>query len=422
MLDLKYIEEHVEEVKKRLASRNADVDIDGILELNRMRKALIAEHDKLRHEQKEISEGFKKKGITKEERAQLKQKAGELGRQVKQLDEKIRTVEEELRQRLLFIPNLPDEDVPVGPDESGNVEVSVWGERPEFDFEVKPHYEIGEKLGILDFKRAAKISGSRFVVYKGLGARLERALANFMLDLHVKKHGYEEVFPPFLVTQQAMEGTGQLPKFAQEAYKTQDDLYLIPTAEVPVTNLHRDEMLDAKELPKHYVAYSACFRREAGSHGKDVRGIIRVHQFQKVEMVKFCMPEESNRELEKMVEDATDVLKTLGLHHRVVQLCTGDLGFSAAKCFDIEVWMPAQQRFREISSCSNCRDFQARRARIRFKRDAKSKPEFVHTLNGSGVAIGRTVAAILENYQLPDGSVRVPEALVPYMGVEVIKP
>jgi len=416
MIDLKFLTENVELIKKKLKARNSDVDVDMVLELNATRKALITQHDEARHQQKVISEGFRNKGLDDGQRKKLREETTAMAGKVKELDEQVRALDAKIRDLLLVIPNPPADDVPVGKDEDDNVEIRRWGDAPKFDFKPKEHWEIGENLGILDFKAAAKISGSRFVLYRGMGARLERALASFMLDLHTTKHGYEEVFPPFLVTAETMTGTGQLPKFAEEAYKTQDDLYLIPTAEVPVTNMYRNEILSGSDLPMKYAAYSACFRREAGSHGKDVRGLIRLHQFQKVEMVKFAMPEESFKELESMTLDAQEVLKRLGLHHRVIQLSTGDLGFSAAKCYDIEVWMPGQNKFREISSCSNCVDFQARRANIRFRREQGAKPEFVHTLNGSGVAIGRTVAAILENYQQADGSLMIPEALRPYMG------
>ncbi len=416
MIDLKFIAENLDVVQKKLDDRGVEVDIGQILQLNERRKAMVARHDELRHRQKEVSKGFRNKDLNASQREELRNQAATLAAQVKELDEEIRELDVRIRERLLMVPNLPADDVPVGKDENDNVEVRRWGEARVFDFKPKEHWEIGQALGILDFKAAGKISGSRFVLYRGAGARLERALAAFMLDLHTGEHGYDEVLPPFLVTADTMTGTGQLPKFEEEAYKTKDDLYLIPTAEVPVTNMYRGEILQGKDLPLKYAAYSACFRREAGSHGKDVHGIIRLHQFQKVELVKFAMPEESFKELETLTRDAQEVLKRLGLHHRVIQLSTGDLGFSAAKCYDIEVWMPGEGRFREISSCSNCVDFQARRANIRFRRAQGAKPEFVHTLNGSGVAIGRTVAAILENYQQADGSVVIPEALRPYMG------
>ena len=416
MIDLKVLTENTEIIRKKLKDRGADIDIDRLLSLNEQRKALTTKHDEIRHKQKKVSEGFRIKGLDKQEKDKLRKETAALAVQVKELDEQIRILNARLTDMLLMIPNPPADDVPVGKDESDNVEVRRWGTVPDFDFEPVRHWEIGQNLGMLDFQAAARISGSRFVLYRGMGARLERALASFMLDLHTTEHGYEEVLPPFLVTAETMTGTGQLPKFEEEAYKTRDNLYLIPTAEVPVTNMYRGEILPGSDLPLKYAAYSACFRREAGSHGKDVRGIIRLHQFQKVELVKLVKPEESFKELESLTVDAQEVLKRLGLHHRVIQLSTGDLGFSAAKCYDIEVWMPGEGKFREISSCSNCLDFQARRANIRFRREQGAKPEFLHTLNGSGVAIGRTVAAILENNQQADGSVVVPKALRPYMG------
>lgn len=422
MIDIKFLTENIELIKKKMKDRGSDVDVDMVIELNARRKALVAQHDEARYQQKTVSAGFRVKGIDDKQKQKLRQETTAMASRVKGLDEQIRTLDARIRDMLLVIPNPPADDVPVGRDETENVEVRRWGKAPGFAFKPKEHWEIGERLGMMDFKAAAKISGSRFVLYRGMGARLERALASFMLDLHTQEHGYEEVFPPFLVTAESMTGTGQLPKFGEEAYRTQDNLYLIPTAEVPVTNMYRGEILSGADLPLKYAAYSACFRREAGSHGKDVRGIIRLHQFQKVELVQFVMPEDSFKELESLTIDAQEVLKRLGLHHRVIQLSTGDLGFSAAKCYDIEVWMPGQDKFREISSCSNCLAFQARRANIRFRRQPGAKPEFVHTLNGSGVAIGRTIAAILENYQQANGSVIVPEALRPYMrGIERIE-
>ena len=332
-------------------------------------------------------------------------------------------METELKEILLSIPNLPHASVPVGRDEADNPEVRRVGEVPSFAFEPKAHWDLGEDLGILDFERGAKVTGARFTFYRGLGARLERALINFMLDVHTREHGYTEFFPPFIANKESMTGTGQLPKFAEDMFKLEGlDYYLIPTAEVPITNLHRGEILDAKDLPRYYTAYSACFRAEAGSAGRDTRGIIRQHQFNKVEMVKFCLPENSYDELEKLVGNAERILQLLELPYRVITLCSGDIGFSSAKTYDLEVWLPSFNTYREISSCSNFEDFQARRADIKFRRDAKSKPEYVHTLNGSGLAIGRTVAAILENYQQADGSVLVPKVLRAFMGVDVIQP
>lgn len=341
----------------------------------------------------------------------------QVGDHIKQLDEQIRQLEEELDGLLLSMPNVPHESVPVGQSEEDNVEVRRWGEPRSFPFAPKPHWDIADQLGLLDFERAAKVAGSRFVFYKGLGARLERALINFMLDIHLDEFGYQEVWPPYLVNRASMIGTGQLPKFAEDAFHLDsEDYFLIPTAEVPVTNLHRDEILAADDLPLYYAAYSACFRAEAGSAGRDTRGLIRQHQFNKVELVKFVKPEDSYAELETLTRQAETILQRLGLPYRVVALCTGDLGFSAAKTYDIEVWLPSYGTYREISSCSNFEAFQARRANIRFRREPNAKPEYVHTLNGSGLAIGRTVAAILENYQQEDGSVVIPEALRPYMG------
>jgi len=348
-----------------------------------------------------------------------------LREQVDELGKAAEEYETRLRQVLVGIPNIPHASVPVGKSAEDNVEVRRWGTPPLFDFAAKPHWEIGEQLGVLDLERAAKISGARFAVYWDLGARLERALANFMLDLHTREHGYTEVLPPYMVNSESMYGTGQLPKFAADSFKVphgEKDMWLIPTAEVPVTNLYRDEVLEAARLPVSLTAYTPCFRSEAGSYGKDVRGIIRQHQFQKVEMVKFTRPEDSYEQLEKLTHDAEEVLQKLGLHYRVEVLSTGDIGFSAAKTFDIEVWLPGQQLFREISSCSNCESFQARRANIRYRPEGKNKTEFVHTLNGSGLAVGRTWLAIVENYQQADGSVVIPEALRPYMGAERLTP
>jgi seryl-tRNA synthetase len=341
----------------------------------------------------------------------------EVSAQIKELDEQLRQVEEQLNEILMGVPNIPHEKAPVGLSEDDNVEVRSWGEKPEFNFEPQAHWDIGEKLGILDFERARKLSGARFALYTGAGARLERALINFMLDLHTEQHGYTETLPPFLVNRDSMTGTGQLPKFESDLFHTEDvDLFLIPTAEVPVTNIHRDEILSEKDLPLCYTAHTPCFRKEAGSHGRDTRGLIRQHQFNKVELVKFVRPEDSDAELEKLLANAEKVLQLLKLPYRVVDLCTGDIGFSAARTFDIEVWLPGQQAYREISSCSTFTDFQARRAAIRFRRDGAKKAELVHTLNGSGLAIGRTWLAILENYQQEDGSVVIPEVLRPYMG------
>ena len=424
MIDIELIRSNPEYVKERLATRDKELPelVDKVLELDKKRREIIKKLDELRRERNELS---KQIGILKREgkdTTEIQNRVKSLKVEIDKLEEELRKVEEELKNTLLWIPNLPHPSVPVGEDENDNVEIRRWGEPRKFDFEPKPHWELGEKLGILDFKRGAKLSGSRFTVIKGWGARLERALINFMLDLHTKK-GYKEVCPPHLVRPEILVGTGQLPKFEEDLYKCErDELYLIPTAEVPLTNLHRDEILKEEELPIYYTAYTPCYRREAGAYGKDIRGIIRQHQFDKVELVKIVHPDTSYEELEKLTRDAEEVLQLLELPYRVVELCTGDLGFSAAKTYDIEVWFPSQNRYREISSCSNCEDFQARRMNTRFKDSKTGKNRFVHTLNGSGLAVGRTLAAILENYQQEDGSVVVPEALRDYVGTDVIKP
>ncbi|MCS7264656.1 MAG: serine--tRNA ligase [Armatimonadetes bacterium] len=424
MLDLRLIREQTEFVKERLGSRGDNYDelIDQIVSLDEKRRKIIAEVENLKHRRNLVS---KEIGVMMKEGKDvtaLREEMRQVGDQINELDALLRNVESELERLTLFVPNIPHESVPVGRDESGNKIVRVWGEPKEFDFEPKPHWEIGEELGIIDFYRGVKLSGSRFYGLKGLGATLERALINFMLDLHTKEHGYTEVFLPFLVKPYCMEGTGQLPKFSEEMYWCErDNLWLIPTAEVSVTNLHREEILDAEDLPLKYVSYSACFRREAGAAGKDIKGVIRVHQFNKVELVKITTPEQSYEELESMVRDACHVLELLKLPHRVVLLCTGDLGFSASKTYDIEVWMPGMNRWLEISSCSNCEDFQARRMNLRYRPYRGAKPRYAHTLNGSGVAVGRTMAAILENYQQKDGSIVLPEVLRTYLkGVERI--
>ena len=424
MLDLNFVADNLDLVSTQLKDRGLAVDLSEVATLNGERKSLQTEISQLRHEHQKESQQigalFKEK--KKDEADALRSRLREASNVIKGKEERQKEIEELLRKILLSVPNLPDESVPVGPDASANVEVRRHGELPRFDSPPRPHWEIGLELGILDFDRAAKLSGARFVVYLGLGARLERALINFMLDLQTKSHGYREVLPPILVNSATLEGTGQLPKFEEDLFRIRDrDLYLVPTAEVPLTNLHRDEVLDAEQLPIYYTAYTPCFRSEAGSYGKDVRGLIRQHQFNKVELVKLTTPETSYEELEKMTVNAEEVLKRLELPYRVVTLSTGDMGFSAAKTYDIEVWLPGQDAFREISSCSNCTDFQARRAKIRYRPGAKSKVRFVHTLNGSGLAVGRTLVAILENFQNPDGSVTVPNALRPYLdGMERI--
>jgi seryl-tRNA synthetase len=420
MLDFRYVTENLDEVEKRLSSRGNTYSLAELRNLAQKRREVIYRHDTQRQMQKEMSESFKKPAADRDALESLKSNLRNISQEIKLLEKEQEEVENRIKEILLDIPNLPHESVPAGSDASANAEIRKVGVQKVFGFKPLTHYEIGEKLQILDFEAARKISGSRFVVYRGKGSLLERALMNFMLDLHIKEHGYVEVSVPYLVNKESMTGTGQLPKFEEELYRT-EDFYLIPTAEVPVTNLHREEILDAKQLPLNYAAYSSCFRREAGSYGKDVHGMTRVHQFQKVELVKFTTPETSYDEHEKLVMHAEEVLKRLDIHYRVVLLCTGDLGFSAAKCYDIEVWLPGEGVYKEISSCSNFEDFQARRANIRYRPEAGAKPRFVHTLNGSGLALGRTVIAILENYQQEDGSVIVPEVLRPYMGgIEII--
>uniref|UniRef100_A0A831XF82 Serine--tRNA ligase n=1 Tax=Geobacter metallireducens TaxID=28232 RepID=A0A831XF82_GEOME len=416
MLDPKFLRENLESVEQRLATRGGAVTLGRFRELDSRRRELLREAEALKAVRNAASEEISR--IKDKSQAQPRiAEMREVSAKIKSLDEELRGVEDELQGVLLTIPNIPHESVPVGASEADNREVRKWGEPPRFSFTPKPHWEIGEGLGILDFERGAKLTGARFTLYRGAGARLERALINFMLDLHTEQHGYEETLPPFMVNRESMTGTGQLPKFEDDLFRMDGtDYYLIPTAEVPVTNIHRGEILKGSELPLSYTAYTPCFRKEAGSYGKDVRGLIRQHQFNKVELVKFAHPSTSYAELERLLADAEEVLRRLGLHYRVVELCTGDMGFSAAKTYDIEVWLPAQDTYREISSCSNFEDFQARRASIRFREDDKAKPEFVHTLNGSGLAVGRTLVAILENCQQEDGTVVVPEALRPYMG------
>lgn len=422
MLDWKWVRDNREIIITALKNRNTEFDLDELFSLDDQRRSLQQEADLLKQKRNEESKkiGFlKKEGKDTDD---LMKNVQNIAEQIKIIDDKLKAAEEEWREKQLWIPNIPHETVPIGQDESSNQVVKNWGNPREFDFEPRPHWDIGEGLDILDFERGSKIAASRFTVLKGLGASLERAIMNFMLDLHTQRHGYQEIFPPFLVNSKAMTGTGQLPKFADELYKCQDDLYLIPTAEVPVTNYHADEILPDEILPLYYTAYTACFRREAGSYGKDVRGLIRQHQFNKVELVKFVAPETSYDELEKLLSDAEEVLQILQLPYRVVALCSGDLGFSSAKTYDIEVWIPSQKTYREISSCSNFEDFQARRANIRY-RNKTGKIGFVHTLNGSGLAIGRTAVAILENYQQENGTVVIPDALRPYMqGLEFITP
>lgn len=418
MLDIKLVRNNPELIREAVKKRGEEIDLDGFLKLDEKRRELLYEVEQLKSQRNTVSQEIgrlKQQGLDAEDKILLMR---EVSQKIKDMDEEIKEVEKEIGEFLLTIPNIPHETVPVGESEEDNVEVRRWGEPGKFDFEAKAHWDIGEDLGILDFGAASKMTGSRFALYKGLGARLERALINFMLDLHITEHGYKEIFPPFIVHRNSMIGTGQLPKFEEDAFKLYNntDYFLIPTAEVPVTNLHREEILDGNRLPLYYVAYSACFRSEAGSHGRDTRGLIRQHQFNKVELVKFVEPETSYDELEKLVNNAEEVLRRLKLPYRVVLMCTADLGFTAAKKYDLEVWMPSYNRYVEISSCSNFEDFQARRADIKYRPDNKSKARYVHTLNGSGLAVGRTVAAILENYQQKDGSVIIPEVIRPYMG------
>ncbi len=416
MLDLKLIRSEPDQVKKALKKRGQDTgSIDHILEIDGKRRKIIFDSTALKQERNEVSEEIARMKKEKKD-AQAKIEAmREVSARIKEMDNEIRSIEQEIQNILLEIPNIIDDSVPIGVNEESNQEVRRWGKPREFYFEPKAHWELGEKLDILDFERGAKVSAARFTVLKNEGARLERALINFMLDIHTREHNYQEILPPFLVNAQTMMGTGQLPKFENELFKTNDELYLVPTAEVPLTNLHQGEILPESVLPIYYTAYTACFRREAGSYGKDIRGLIRQHQFDKVELVKISKPADSFLELEKLTQNAEVILQRLELPYRVVVLSTGDTGFSAAKTYDLEVWLPYQGKYREISSCSNCTDFQARRANIRFREEESGKVNFVHTLNGSGIAVGRTMVAIIENFQEQDGSIVIPDALRPYM-------
>jgi seryl-tRNA synthetase len=422
MLPIKYVRTEAERIRKMLADRSTDFDLDQLLALDDERREILTELEELRARKNQVSK----------EVGQIKQQGGdashlfaqmkEVGARTKALEERQKEVEPTVTAMLDAIPNIPHESVPVGNDEEDNVEARRWGEPKSFDFEPRPHWEVGEGLDIMDFERAAKITGARFVVLKGLGARLERAITMFMLDVHTGEHGYTEILPPFMTNSKAMRGTGQLPKFEEDLFKLRGtDYYLVPTAEVPVTNLHMDEVLEEDELTVKYTAYTPCFRAEAGAAGRDTRGMIRQHQFDKVELVKFSHPDNSYEELEALTNNAEEILKRLELPFRTVTLCSGDLGFSSAKTYDIEVWLPSQNTYREISSCSNFLDFQARRANIRYRPKGGTATELVHTLNGSGLAVGRTLVAILENYQQKDGSVAIPKALQPYMGTDVIK-
>ena len=422
MLDRKFIRENIDKVEKALQDRGVESPLDRFQELEEKRRDLLYENEQLRHKRNVNSDKIGELKREGKDASHLIDEMKEVSEKIKEYDEKLAEIEDELDSILLRIPNMPHESVPVGTDEEDNREIKKWGEPREFDFDYKAHWDIGEDLDILDFERGGKVTGARFTFLKNAGARLERSLINFFIDVHTKEHDYKEVFPPFIANEESMTGTGQLPKFEKDMFKLNGlPYYLIPTAEVPVTNMYREEILDKEDLPIYHTAYSACFRAEAGAHGRDTRGIIRQHQFNKVEMVKFVEPETSYDELEKITQDAEELLQMLELPYRIVTLCSGDLGFSAAKTYDLEVWMPAYDTYREISSCSNFLDFQARRAGIRYRPEPDASTKYVHTLNGSGLAIGRTVAAILENYQNEDGSVTVPEVLRPYMGMDVIK-
>ena len=421
MLDIKILRSEPDRIREALKKRNNDLDITPAIELDIARREILTDVEKKKSNQNEITKKIPQMKKNGEDTAAIFAEMKELSNEIKEDDEKVREIDNKLRDYMLRIPNIPCDDCPVGNDDNDNLEIRRNGTPREFTFEPKPHWDLGTSLDILDFERGTKIAGTRFTVYKGLGARLERAVIQYFLNTHTER-GYTEIFPPYMVNRASMTGTGQLPKFEEDAFKvTNNGYFLIPTAEVPVTNLHRDEILDGNELPIKYCAYSACFRAEAGSAGRDTRGIIRQHQFNKVEMVKFVKPENSYDELEKLTNDAELLLQGLGIPYRVVCLSTGDLGFSSAKTYDVEVWMPSYNRYVEISSCSNFEDYQARRANIRYRENPKDKPQFVHTLNGSGLAVGRTVAAILENFQNEDGTVTIPEVLVPYMGTDTIK-
>ena len=425
MLDIKLLRNNFEEVEKALATRNEDFDLSKFKSMDEKRRELLAEVEQLKNQQNVTSKKIPQLKKDGEDVTAVMEEMKKLSERIKGLDAQVNAVDAELNAYMLTIPNIPNPTVPAGDTDADNVEIRRFSEPTKFDFEPKAHWDLGADLGILDPETAAKTTGARFTFYRGAGARLERAITNFFLDTHTKEHGYEEIFAPYMVSRESMTGTGQLPKFEEDAYKVTGDgkeYFLIPTAEVPVTNMYRESILDGNKLPIKHVAYTACFRAEAGSAGRDTRGLIRQHQFNKVELVKFTKPEDSYDELEKLTRDAEDVLQRLGLPYRVVKICIGDLGFTAAMKYDIEVWMPSYGRYVEISSCSNFEEFQARRANIKYKDSVKDKAKFVHTLNGSGVAVGRTTAAILENYQQADGSIRVPEVLIPYMGgMEVIK-
>jgi len=417
MLDLKYVRDNIDLIQKMLRDRNLEMDLTPLVELDANRRRILREVEELKRQRNVASEEIALAKREKRDASQLIEDMKDVAQRIKAMDQELAVIEERMNDTLLLIPNMPHESVAIGSDERDNPVIRTWGSPPTFDFEPKNHWDIGESLGILDFERAAKMTGARFALYWGLGAALERALINFMLNTHVQEHGYIEVLPPFMVNSNSLIGTGQLPKFKEDLFKLEGrDYYLIPTAEVPVTNIHMNEVLEEEDLPKYYTAYTPCFRSEAGSYGKDTRGLIRQHQFNKVELVKIVKPETSYQELESLLLNAETILQKLNIHYRVVSLCTGDLGFSAAKTYDIEVWLPGQNTYREISSCSNFEDFQARRANIRFRPKGKSKTDLAHTINGSGLAVGRTLVAILENFQQRDGSVLIPPILQPYLG------
>lgn len=423
MLDMRFVRENTDIVRKSLEARNSDYNLDELLSLDKERREILTEVETLKKERNEVSAIIGKNAREGKDSTELKEEMSKVSSRIKELDIKITEIDEKQRLLLLTIPNVLHSSTPFGKDEDENIEVRKWGTPKKFDFEVKPHDELGVNLDILDFERGAKLAGSRFTIYKGLGARLERALINFMLDTHTSEHGFKEILTPQIAKGEVMMGTGQLPKFAEDMYKIEgEDLYLIPTAEVTLTNMHDGEILKESELPLYYCGFTACFRQEAGSGGRDLKGLIRQHQFNKVEMVKLVHPDKSYEELEHMTRCAENILQKLGLPYRVISLCSGDIGFSAAKTYDIEVWVPSQDKYREISSCSNTEDFQARRAMIKYRNEEDKKSYFVHTLNGSGLAVGRTLLAIVENYQQEDGSIKIPDVLVPYMGgVEYIK-
>ena len=417
MLDLKFVRDNLPKMQKMLQDRNLEMDLTPLRQLDEKRRAILLEAEELKHQRNVASDEIAVAKREKRDASPLIERMKEVSQRIKTMDQELGQIDLQMQDMLLLIPNMPHETVAIGKDEHDNPLVRTWGKAPSFTFQPKNHWDIGEGLGIIDFERAARMTGARFAIYWGLGAALERAIINFMLETHVRRHGYTEILPPFMVNSTSLIGTGQLPKFKEDLFKLEGrDYYLIPTAEVPVTNIHMTEVLEEDDLPKYYTAYTPCFRSEAGSYGKDTRGLIRQHQFNKVELVKFVKPESSYDELESLLDNAEAILRELELHYRVVSLCTGDLGFSAAKTYDIEVWLPGANTYREISSCSNFEDFQARRAEIRFRRKGKSKTELVHTLNGSGLAVGRTLVAILENYQQEDGSVLIPPVLQPFLG------